>query len=279
MLARFLSHRTDAPATEPRRSRRLSRATVAVVAVLTTAAMAWLAPAGGATARPTPPAIQPPHGKSFIPVQGDWEGTARGFSASFNLVVDAVARRRAGVPQYGIEDLVMLKPLSCPPQAAHYGESFLGGRLPSVLGDRGSLGLARFGLDGALTGARSATLSARYSLPSCHGTLIWHLHPAVRHTVANGTWMVHYPDGESFPFRVRAGGRLATGIGLPHSISGCNGLEGSLDGFIGTRGRSSITQAGVTLTLRFANGHAAGTLSASGCKGGPGRVTANHHSG
>jgi hypothetical protein len=255
---------------------------VAVVALLATALTAWLAAAGGASAklaRPTPPAIRPAHGRSFIPVQGDWEGTADGFAASFNLVVDAVARERAGVPQYGIEDLVMLQPLSCPPQASHYGESFLGGRLPSVLGDRGSLGLSKFGLDGSLTGARSASLTAPYALTACHGALTWHMHPAVRRTVANGTWTVHYADGEHFAFRVHAGGRLATGIGLPHSISGCNGLEGSLDVFIGTRGGSSISQAGVTLKLRFSNGRATGTLSATGCTGGPSRVTASHSRG
>ena len=66
------------------------------------------------------------HGRSFIPVQGDWEGTADGFAASFNLVVDAVKQQRAGVPQYGIQDLVMLRPLACPPDPAHYGESILG---------------------------------------------------------------------------------------------------------------------------------------------------------
>src|ERR1700744_760931 len=90
-------------------------------------------------ARPTPPAIVPTHGRPFIPVQGDWEGTANGFAASFNLVLDAVHQQRAGVPQYGIQDLVMLRPLACPINPAHYGESILGGRLPSGHGDHGAL--------------------------------------------------------------------------------------------------------------------------------------------
>jgi hypothetical protein len=229
-------------------------------------------------ARPTPPAIVPAHGRPFIPVQGDWEGMANGFAASFNLVLDAVHQQRAGVPQYGIQDLVMLRPLACPPDPAHYGESILGGRLPSVLADHGSLGLSRFGLQGRLTGKRSAILQARYSLHSCHGTLAWHMHPAVRRTVANGTWTLHYSGGEHSTFHVQAGGRLATAIRLPDAIATCNGLEGTLDLFIGTRGGVSITQAGVTLRLRFSNAAAKGTLSATGCRG-PLRVTATHRDG
>src|ERR1700753_2569151 len=110
----------------------------------------------GQPAKPTPPAIVPRDGQSFVPVQGDWEGTAGGFSASFNLVLDTVRRQRAGVPQYGIEDLVMLRPLACPADPAHHGESIVGGRLPSVLADHGALGLSRFGLRGGFTGTRPA---------------------------------------------------------------------------------------------------------------------------
>lgn len=230
-------------------------------------------------ARPTPPAIVPKHGRSFIPVQGDWEGTANGFAASFNLVLDAVHQQRAGVPQYGIQDLVMLRPLACPANPAHYSESILGGRLPSLLGDHGALGLSRFGLAGQFTGQRSATLQARYALHGCHGRLIWHMHPAVRRVVANGSWTLRYAGGEHSTFHVRAGGRLATAIHLPDAIATCNGLEGTLDVFIGTHGRSAITQSGVALKLRFSNGSATGTLTARGCKGGPLRVTAHRGSG
>ncbi len=262
---------------------RSAAAIIVVVAAVVAATMAGTTSAQPAPAaqlaRPTPPAIQPPHGRSFIPVQGDWEGTADGFAASFNLVVDTVRQQRAGVPRYGIQDLVMLRPLACPPDPAHYAESFLGGRLPSVLGDHGSLGLERFGLKGAFTGGRSATLQGRYSLPSCRGMLSWHLHPAVRWTVANGTWTLKYEGGGRSTFQVQAGGRLATAIRLPDSIAACNGLQGTLDVFIGTQGRSAITQAGVTLKLRFSNGTATGTLSASGCTGGPLRVTARHSAG
>jgi hypothetical protein len=91
--------------------------------------------------------------------------------------------------------------------------------------------------------------------------------------------MLRYSGGRATTFRVQAGGRLATAIHLPASIASCNGLSGTLDGFIGTQGRSSITQAGVSLRLRFANATATGTLSAAGCKGGPLRVTASHTGG
>jgi hypothetical protein len=105
--------------------------------------------------------------------------------------------------------------------------------------------------------------------------LTWHLHPAVRRTVANGTWTVRYANGEHSAFHVRGGGRLATAIRLPRSIVSCNGLEGALDVFIGTQGGSTITQSGVTLRLRFSNASATGTLSVRGCQGGPLRLTAS----
>jgi hypothetical protein len=282
MLARLTRHRTPAPA---------AALVVAILLAALTAATTSAHPSAASPhpnvsaasapelqmAKPTPPAIQPQRGRPFIPVQGDWEGSAKGFAASFNLVLDAVHQRRAGVPEYGIQDLVMLRPLVCPPDPAHYGESILSGRLPSVLGGHGSLGLSRFGLAGQLTASRSATLQARYTLHSCHGRLTWQMHPAVRHAVANGTWTVSYAGGEHASFQVRAGGRLATAIRLPQAIATCNGLRGTLDVFIGTRGRATITRSGVTLKLRFANGRATGTLSAPGCNG-PLRVTATHSS-
>jgi hypothetical protein len=238
-----------------------------------------LAQAVEPTTRPVPPAVQPRSGQPFTPVQGDWEGSVGGFEASVNLVLDATRRTGAGTPQYGLQDLVMLRPLSCPPTATHYGESVLTGHLPSALGQHGSLGLARFGLQGSFTGARSATLTGGYSLPGCHGTLTWHLHPAVRHTVADGAWMVRWAGGEHSTFHVQAGGRLARSIRLPRSIAACNGLSGTVDVFIGARGAAALSRGGVTLKLRFANGRADGTLAARGCSPGSARVTASRTSG
>jgi hypothetical protein len=194
-------------------------------------------------------------------------------------VLDTSRPSRAGTPQYGLKDLVMLRPLACPPSAAHSGESILSGRLASPLGQHGSLGLTRFGLKGGLTGARSATLSRGYALPGCRATLTWHMHPAARRTVADGAWTIHWGGGEHAAFRVQAGGRLATSIHLPRSISACNGLSGTLDVFIDGGGQARISRGGVTLRLRFVNGQASGTLAARGCSGGAARVTATRAGG
>jgi hypothetical protein len=238
-----------------------------------------LAQAAPPTTRPVPPPVQPRSGQPFRPVQGDWEGSTGGFPASFNLVLDATRRSRAGTPQYGLQDLVMLRPLSCPRSAAHHGESVLSGGRPSTLGQHGSLGLARFGLQGGFTGPRSATLTGRYSLPGCRGTLTWHLHPAVRRTVADGAWVIRWAGGEHSTFHVQAGGRLATSIRLPRSLAACNGLSGRVDLFIGIRGAAAISLGGVTLRLRFVNGRADGTLAATGCSPGAARVTASRTGG
>lgn len=251
----------------------ISVTAVAVAAVTTLPAAAVSQARPITLTKPSPPAVQPLRGRPFTPVQGDWEGTANGFAASFNLVLDATRRQRAGVPRYGIQDLVMLRPIACPPDPARYRETLMGGRLPSTLGRHGALGLDRFGVRGSLTGSHSATLGGSYELPGCRGTVTWHMHPAMRRTVADGTWTVHWPGGERASFHVQAGGRLATGIRLPHSVATCAGISGTLDVFIGVRGGSGTSQAGVALKLRFANEHAAGTLAARGCPG-VARVTA-----
>jgi hypothetical protein len=183
----------------------LGAAALGAAAILAAATASQARPA--ALAKPSPPAVQPRSGHPFIPVQGDWEGTANGFAASFNLVLDMMARQRAGVPQYGIQDLVTLRPVSCPPAPAHHAESIVGGRLPSPLGGHGSLGLARFGLQGSITGARSATLSGTYPLRGCRPTITWHMHPAKRRTVAAGTWTINWAGTEHSTFRIQAGDR------------------------------------------------------------------------
>lgn len=243
--------------------------------VLAVAAHAVARPAPAVQlSKPTPPEVQPRAGRAFIPVQGDWEGTADGFTASFTLVLDTMRRQGAGAPKYGIEDLVLLRPVACPPDPSHYRESFLEGHLPSDLGAHGSLALDGLGLHGRFTGARTATLTAGYSLASCHGTQTWRMHPAVRRVVADGRWTMRYADGERSAFRVRSGGRLATGIQLPHLLAACNGLRGTLDLFVGVRGGSAFRHGGVTLSLRFADGSAHGTLSARGCGSRPWPVSA-----
>jgi hypothetical protein len=236
-------------------------------------------PAGATPAGVPPhssrPAVRPRQGKPFVPVTGDWEGTADGFAASFELTLV----RQGGTRRYGVQDLVLLTPQGCPPTPAHYRESLLTGHAPSPLARFGSLGLSRLGLQGSLGGPRSASLSAGYRLPGCHGTLAWHMRPATRTPVADGGWTAHFAGGESSRFQVQAGGRLATGVGLPRNLLACNGVQGAVDMFIGPSGLGRVSGSGVTLMLRFSGNRATGSISARGCPGGAHRVTATHAGG
>jgi hypothetical protein len=222
---------------------------------------------GTAAAMPSGQTVTPRHGKPFVPARGDWEGTVGGFAASFELTGDTALHRQAGLPPYGIRNLVMLRPSGCPVSTSHYTESIVTGKVPVALGRYGSLNLASFHLAGSLTGARGATLSGSYAPGGCHGRLIWRMRPASRRSVDDGAWTVHFADGERDSFVVQAGGRLATGVGLPRTVATCNGLEGSLDAFIGPQGDAAVSQGGVRLTLHFAGGQASGRLTAQGCSG------------
>jgi hypothetical protein len=224
-----------------------------------------LAGPGSAGAMPSGPTVSPRHGKPFVPTQGDWEGTVDGFAASFELTGDAT--QAGGRPPYGLRNLVMLRPSACPVSTTHYTESIISGKVPVALGRYGSLNLGSFHLVGSLTGARGATLSGSYAASGCHGRLTWHMRPASRRSVDDGAWTVRFADGERYGFVVQAGGRLATDVGLPHTVATCNGLEGSLDAFIGPRGDAAVSQSGVRLIMHFAGGRAIGTLTARGCSG------------
>jgi hypothetical protein len=216
------------------------------------------------------PTVRPRQGKPFVPVTGDWEGTANGFAASFELTLG----RQGGTARYGVRDLVLLTPNACPVTPAHHGESVLTGHAPSPLARFGSLGLSRLGLQGSFGGARSASLSAGYRLPGCHGKLAWHMRPATRTPVADGGWTAHFADLESSQFQVRAGGRLATGVDLPRNLRACNGLQGAVDMFIGPGGIGRESGSGVTISLRFSGNRATGSITARGCPGGAQRITA-----
>ena len=226
-----------------------------------------VAGAPSAAAMPAGPAVAPRHGAPFVPAQGDWEGTVNGFAASFELTYDPAMPQRAGLPLYGVRNLVMLRPSACPASPTRYAESIVTGQVPVPLGRYGSLNLGRFRLGGGLTGADEATLIGSYGPGGCHGTLRWRMHPAGRRAVDDGTWTVRYSDGENDRFTVQVGGRLATGVSLPRSVAGCNGLEGSLDMFIGPQGNAAVSQSGVRLGLRFSGEQATGTVTAQGCRG------------
>jgi hypothetical protein len=225
--------------------------------------------------RPKPP-IRPHTGKSFIPVLGNWEGTANGFPASFDLRYDSKLPHRRGVPQYGITQLVTLRPSTCPVTRSRYRETLVTGRNPTEVGGFGSLGLTRFGFAGSFTKGTAAALSARYRNGSCSGTQVWHMRPVMRSRVDDGAWRLQFRDGESDIFNVQAGGRLATSIKLPQALTACNGIEGNVDLFIAANGRAQLSQRDVRVTMSFSRKTATGQLDAGGhgCSHGPINFTA-----
>ena len=233
---------------------------------------AGAAVAGPASARSVAPAIRPPHGLPFHPTLGDWEGSIGGYSASFELAI-ARGRRHTG---YGIRNLVVTEPQTCPARGSRYREALLTPGTPLRLAAFGSLGLARFGFGGGLSGSGSATLTRAYRIGPCHGTLRWRMRPATRREVQDGPWRARFPGGATASFRVRGGGRLAIGITLPAALRACNGIVGGIDLFIGADGTASLSSADLRATMRFAGARATGTLNAPGrgCRHGPLRFTA-----
>jgi len=169
----------------PRGAVRARAATLAGLASLGGLAMVISPALSGAGALPL---IHPRHGQPFTLALGDWEGTAGGFPASFSVVLD----RRSGVPGYGIGDVVLLRPHSCPTATDSYSVTPVQPSRPTPVGGHGGLGLTHFALGGSFTAARSATLSARASDGSCSGTLTWHMHPSRRPAVTDGTWRLRF---------------------------------------------------------------------------------------
>jgi hypothetical protein len=266
--------------------RRRWRGTVIAASVAVTVVAAFTMPGSSAARQATSahrdpaalPSITTRKGEAFLPTLGDWDGTVNGFPASFELTYDASMTQPPGTPQYGLLHVVVLRPNVCPPTPGHYAESVVDGKLSSKIGKYGSLGLSRFSFGGGFTGPRTATLSSHYNAGGCSGNLIWHMHPARRRPVDAGTWTLKFAGGESTPFTVLAGGRLATSIGLPKALTDCNGLEGAVDVFIAPNGVAKITQPSLKLTMRFSRRTASGQLnSGGGCAGGPIRFTASRN--
>jgi hypothetical protein len=220
--------------------------------------------------------IRPHKGKSFIPILGNWEGTANGFPASFDLRYDPKLPARRGVPQYGITQLVTLRPSTCPVTRSRYRETLVTGRIPTEIGGFGSLGLTRFGFAGSFAKGTAAALSAHYRSGSCSGTQVWHMRPVMRSQVDDGMWRLQFRDGESDIFDVQAGGRLATSIKLPQALTACNGIEGNVDLFIAANGQAQLSQRDVRVTMSFSRKTASGQLDAGGrgCSHGPIHFTA-----
>jgi hypothetical protein len=206
------------------------------------------------------PTIQPYGGTAFVPTTGDWEGIVNGFPASFSLRLVT----RNGIPGYGLNDVVALHPSTCPSAQSVYAEAVIRSKRSSVVGPAGSLGLSGVGFRGGLTGRRSATMSARFHSGSCARSLRWHMHPAKRLRVGDGSWTIRFGDGESGTFHVLAGGRLATAIHLPAVVTRCNGAVGAVDLFIRPSGVATLSGATVHSSIRFSDETATGKMSAGG---------------
>jgi hypothetical protein len=254
-----------------------------LIAISLAGAPAAAAVSGGRGAETSRPPITPRAGKPFVPATGDWEGSANGFPASFELRYVPRYASRYRLPPYGFTDIVTLEPASCPVVPYSYSENFLDETLSTPVRAGGSFGLARVGLRGGLTGSRTSVLSTVFRLPpgggapGCNGSLTWRLHPAQRRAVADGIWRLRFPDGTSETFEVRAGGRLATGIALPAAVTNC-GATGVVDMFIATDGRARYAKpSALAVTLDFARRTASGeiTVTGGGCANAPFPVSAS----
>jgi hypothetical protein len=265
---------------KPRRGWRAAAVTVTLaVAAITAFALPGLSAARPTTRRAQTsslPTLQAHTGKAFVPILGDWEGTVNGFPASFLLRYDTNLPQRPGRPQYGLTHIVALRPNACPASSVRYSEAVVDGQIASQLGTWASLGLSPFGFGGGFTGRRAATLSSHFSLKSCSGELTWNMHPASRRVVNTGAWSVKFSGGATGKLTVLAGGRLATGFGIPAALTTCNGLEGAVDAFIAPNGTARISDSVLSLTMQFSRRTATGQLNAggSGCAGGPIKFTA-----
>jgi len=195
------------------------------------------------------------------PDLGDWEGIADGFPASF-----AIGRAPAypGDLPYGFRDLVLVEPSTCPYVPSQAGESqvgFGGGVFP--LRADGSFGLGGRGVNGGVTGARTASLWVREFFPpaekKCDGRLTWRFHPAHRLPVNDGSWVMRISNGTTQSFQVNAGGRYASGI----AYSSCVGA-GDLGLFIPADGKARFDDGSEQLRLNFFKGRATGTISFPG---------------
>lgn len=207
-------------------------------------------------------------GKTFKPRLGDWDGTADGFPASFELLREPSYPRLYKRPPYGFKDVVLFKPSSCPvnPHASFQTTEQAG---VTPIATDGSFGLVSDGIPGGLTAARTTVLSSGFNIPTvpgspgCKGTLRWHLHPVARRAVSDGVWALHFADGESSTFTVSDEGRLANNLILPTTISGaCGGASGAVDLFVAPSGVASWSdpqQPGLKISLTFT-----GRKSASG---------------
>lgn len=205
-----------------------------------------------------------PHGRPLVPATGDWEGTANGFPASFELVYRP-AFRIFGRPPYGYVDLTTIEPASCPVSTSRYSEGVIGEQ-PDVtpLGSGGTFGLPLYHLLGRIRSATVAGLSTSFNSDpehgstACRGTLTWMMHPADRRRVDDGSWSLRFASGETGGIVVKAGGRLAVGFQFPLSLGQCGGAFGGADLFIPASDEALFGEVGgPSVSLKFTSATAA----------------------
>lgn len=200
--------------------------------------------------------ITAPGHSPFVPKLGDWEGTVGGYPASFELASEP-SYLAFGLPPYGYQNLTTVMPDSCPTASDRYAVGVIGEHDVTPLGVGGSFPLARDGITGAISGPSSAALSRRFDTsggsakPGCRGALTWAMHPAVREPVDDGAWALRFVGGETQPFSVSGGGRLALGVVFPASLGRCGGPQGDVNLFIGPGGAASVKRPHGALTLRL----------------------------
>lgn len=224
------------------------------------------------------PAGQP----AFVPRLGDWEATTQGFHASFELVRN---RRNLvyGAAAYGIYDLVLSEPATCPTDATAVALTSAGSpRLQLLVSRAGAFPYRQGRRIGALTGTRSALVTAAVGTfgqgTTCRTHLRWRLQPTRRLPVTDGPWTISFSDGEHNHTTVSGGGR-ATSLGLPNVAATCAGVpgpiaQGGVDIFIPSNRRVDETlpeSGGATLQLLWTftsrtAGSGSLTANAPGCQ-------------
>lgn len=237
-----------------------------VIAALALSASALAQPSSAGARRGRLP-IDPPGHRPFVPATGDWEGTANGFPASFELAYQPRNASRYGLPPYGFGDLVLLGPGSCPVAASSYAEEIISNHAITPLRGGGSFGLAR----DAVTGPMRARVSSEFAVPpgfgspGCRRRLTWRMHPAHRRPVRDGQWRLLFSTGEIDSFTVDGGGRVAEHIALPVKFAQCGGALGGVDLFVAHDGVANRAdpKTRVGIRLRFGLRTARGTITAA----------------
>jgi hypothetical protein len=223
---------------------------------------------------------------SVTPRTGDWEGTANGLHASFELVHNR-ANAVYGAEPYGMYDLVISTPGTCPTDPGQPTILEQGTRRYQILiGPNGAFPWHQGGKPyGWITRAGTARVRTGYDIQegnkTCRGSLRFKLHPASRRPVDDGAWKLTFSDGEHQHLDMAAGGRY-TSLSLPNVApvcsSGSGGHFGGIDVFIPADGQVDQTvhehPGTITLYWTFTSahaGHGSFVAAAPGCK--PGKLT------